>query len=130
MNWIIATLCVLAFAFVVYVFEVGYPKYGWFKNFMHNKLGMCEPDFDNHLDYCEHSKNVKTRCKYCKKKMVYYNICKYLVYENPKQIPESVHTVYCRECMSKNYTKNRRCCPRYCDGIAVCRMCGEGLNNE
>lgn len=123
MNEILVAVLILLGIFVLYTFNVGYPKHGWFKNIIHDKYHLHIPDFENQLDYDIKTKTVYTKCRYCNKAMIYAGICKHLVYENPNKIPDSMYDSYCRECISKNYTDNRRCCPLMCDNDGVCEMC-------
>lgn len=130
MNIVLVVIMIVIAGLVSYTFRIGYPKYGWFKSIIHDKWNICEPDLKNHLIYDEKTKIVQTECKFCKRQIWYHNVCKHLVYENPKEIPNSVCDPYCRECMNKNYTKNRRCCPHTCGEFSTCRTCERDWSNE
>ena len=123
MIYILGFSIILFITIVFTVYEIGYPKYGWFKNILHDKYHLHVSDFENQLDYDIKTKIVYTSCKYCHEPMIYTGICKHLVVENPSKIPDSVYDSYCRQCISKNYTNNKQCCPLKCSDMGICNMC-------
>lgn len=106
-----------------FLITLGYPKLGMCKKLMHDKCNIHVPDFNNNLLYEDDTKTVYTTCKYCKKPLVYKPVCKYLVMYDTAKIPESIFNEYCMNCKRNNYTKNKRCCPLYCDGSGICKGC-------
>lgn len=109
---------------------LSYVKLGLFKQIFHDKLKIHVPDLNNWLDYNSDTKTVFSACKYCDKELIYYDVCKYLVHNTPEKIPSSRFNLYCKECVFKNYTKNKDCCPIYCNKSCSCRHCEEGECNK
>ena len=128
MYYVLLGIILLCILFIGYVIERGYPKYGWFKKILHDKLKIHTPDIKNWLDYNTDTKIVYSACKHCNKEIVYRNVCIYLVNNNPEKIPNSMFDSYCRECVTKNYTRNKNCCPRTCGELCTCQTCER--NNE
>ena len=129
MSWLIPLIFILIFILIVYIFTKGYPKYGWFKGIIHDKLNIHYPDF-NYVEYDEDSKIADMHCKFCNKQMRYFNICKYVVSNKPEDIPYVAFDSYCQECQKKNYTNGRNCCPHNCNEISTCNYCERDWNNE
>ena len=130
MKLFLIILFALAFLFVIYLFTKGYPEKGWCKRLIHDKLGIHEPDFNNYLEYDEDSKIVKTKCKYCDENIHYFNVCKYIVMNDIKNIPTVSIDDYCYECQRKNYTNGHNCCPLKCHEIDVCKYCEKNRINK
>lgn len=121
--FLIINISILLIALSICLLVVCYFKYGWFKIICHDKLDIHIPDFDNVLYYDESSMIARTVCKYCNEELIYPNTCKYLVKNNPNEIPHKTSNLYCKECISKNYNHNGKCCPYTCDEFSSCNYC-------
>lgn len=129
MSWVLVLMFIIIFIFVIYIFTIGYPKYGWFKILIHDKLDIHCPD-SNYVEYSEDSKIADMYCKYCDKQLRYFNVCKYIVSHKPENIPNVAFDSYCHECQKKNYTRGHDCCPHNCNEISICNYCERDWDNE
>ena len=104
----------------LFFYEYLYIEKGKLKWFWHDVCHICKPDYGGSIHYDAHNNTVTIECEYCRKKIIFKNVCSYARYHNKWIIREVSLGRHCNniECIKKKKTMKmiqQTCCPLECD---------------
>ena len=114
---------IVIFSIILYFYFHTNLQHKLYKYVLHEICGIHTPDLEKYLRYDENLNVVYTKCEYCGKDIIYHNVCKYIMKNNPCKLLETIYDDYCYECQLKNYTNGHDCCPKTCNEICNCTSC-------